>query len=195
MISKHISGKAEELLSRGEHKEALMRHLESAATLGWELANDYALDSVLAVQAAFWHDVARGWSDEAGRIYRKEFHLSIDYVGQNAGIELLHGPIAAHLWSTLFGSLPDLELAVARHTLGSSNPGLLEKITALADAGAYDRQDDSAEQLRQAASKDLDEAYRLLLELKIARSRRAGWEPHPHTVAALNAMQRRSNAS
>ncbi len=113
-------------------KPSRFAHCQScAATMKGLLERfPYACEDDLAGSDAglyigLWHDVARGWADDALLAYCRERNLPMESEELNRPM-LLHGTVAADLMRTKLPGCPDSWwLAVRWHTLGDVSMGPL----------------------------------------------------------------------
>ena len=83
--------------------------------------------------------------------------------------------------------------AIRKHTTGSSDMSLADKILFLADYIEPTRDFEGVEKLRELAYEGLDEAMILGLEMGLEELSRCGIEPHPDSAEALNWYKNRRN--
>lgn len=104
---------------------------------------------------------------------------------------LLHAPIGAQIARERFG-VDDGEIlnAIARHTLGSADMSMLDRIIYLADAIEPAREWPDVEAIRALSDADLDAALRWALDDSIRFVLEKGWLLHPSTIEARNSLIR-----
>ena len=83
--------------------------------------------------------------------------------------------------------------AIRKHTTGSSDMSLADKILFLADYIEPTRDFEGVEKLRELAYEGLDEAMILGLEMGLEELERCGTKPHDDSVEALNWYKNRRN--
>lgn len=136
-------------------------HTEGVRTTAVKLAEKYGADSEKAEQAALFHDMYRGVSEDVLNYYVKHLNLDKKYLNN---CNLAHGKIAAIIMKRDYGiEDEDIINAVSYHTTGRPGMTLLEKIIYIADAIEPNRNYPGVELLREAAERDLDEACLLSL--------------------------------
>ena len=174
IVARGLYGRAG-ALSRGEEK-SLRRLLtperwrHSAAVAGWarELARRHGADPEKAERAGWWHDVAKSWPPARLRAFARRKKIPISWGERRILDPLLHGPVGAR-WARDRGHLRDAESvsAVARHTVGATRMGLLDKVLYVADFSSPDRRYPEARRVRRIAQTDLDGALREALRAKL----------------------------
>ncbi|MCX7970739.1 MAG: bis(5'-nucleosyl)-tetraphosphatase (symmetrical) YqeK [Negativicutes bacterium] len=163
------------------------RHSLGVLVFAVRLADRWGADRNKAMLAAMVHDYARELGREklisiAGRL---RIHLD-KWERQSAG--LMHARVGAALVREEL-AIEDQEIlsAVARHTTGSPNMSLLDKVIFLADSLEPGREFDGVDRLRQLAERDIDKATLFTLDRSIAYVlEKKGEFLHPATVAARN---------
>lgn len=122
------------------------------------LAKRYGEDAGKAALAGLLHDCARDIkADEAIRLCEK-YGIIVDNVSRMQP-ELLHGRLGEKLAAELYGiGDPQVLKAIAVHTMGCPDMGLLERIIFVADYIEPARTYPGAETMREEAFDDLDRA-------------------------------------
>jgi putative HD superfamily hydrolase of NAD metabolism len=150
------------------------------------LARNFGENTTEAELAGLLHDCARDIkTDEAFGLCRK-FGIEIDEVSRQQP-ELLHGSLGRKLALELYGveSKQVLE-AIEVHTLGRPGMGKLSKIIFVADNIEPGRVFPEVENIRKAASENLDMAVLLSMDsaIKYVISKQA--MIHPDSIVARN---------
>lgn len=162
------------------------RHSQGVASYAAELALKYKGEISKARLAGLLHDYARDLPEEKLLTLAEEAGLISCEVERRLPV-LLHGPVGAYLIQKELG-LNDKEIlqAISRHTVGSPDMTLLDKIIYLADALEPGRLYPGVDVLRRLAEEDLDKALLKALESSISYVLAKGQLLHPATVEARN---------
>lgn len=171
------------------------RHSQGVASYAAELALKYRGEVGKAKLAGLLHDYARDLPDEELLTLAGKAGLITCEVERRLPV-LLHGPVGAYLIQRELG-LDDKEIlqAISRHTVGSADMTLLDKIIYLADALEPGRRYPGVELLRRLAEEDLDKALLKALESSISYVLEKGQLLHPATVEARNYLLLKGNNS
>jgi len=169
------------------------RHSQGVASYAAELALKYKGDISKARLAGLLHDYARDLPEEKLLTLAEEAGLISCEVERRLPV-LLHGPVGAYLIQRELG-LNDKEIlqAISRHTVGSPDMTLLDKIIYLADALEPGRLYPGVDVLRRLAEEDLDKALLKALESSISYVLAKGQLLHPATVEARNYLLLKGN--
>jgi nicotinate-nucleotide adenylyltransferase len=154
------------------------------------LAELYGADVDKAEISALLHDCGKGLSDSEMAAYCKENKIKLDDYMQN-DMSAVHALIGADRAKKVFG-VKDKQIlnAVKRHTIGSKNMGLLDKIIFVADVTEPGRPGiECIEEARAAAEVDLDAAVMAALNVKTEYLRLAGGELHPDSIKMLKKLE------
>lgn len=165
---------------------ARYRHSQGVASYAAELALKYRAEIGKARLAGLLHDYARDLPDEEILALAEKAGLITCEVERSSPV-LLHGPVGAYLIKRELG-LDDKDIlqAISRHTVGSADMTLLDKIIYLADALEPGRHYPGVEFLRSLAEEDLNKALLKSLESSITYVLKKGQLLHPATVEARN---------
>jgi len=122
------------------------------------LAERFGADKNKAYLAALLHDCARGLNEEQLRAYCFEYGIRLDDYMRN-DINPVHALVGADIAERRFGIIDESILSEIRnHATGSENMAFLDKIILVADAIESNRTGSDADEARQSAENDLDEA-------------------------------------
>lgn len=163
-------------------------HSLGVAEVAVQLAQLYGGDVDKVYLAGLLHDCAKGF----GNAQLLQTALAFGIVRNDTEKvypDLLHGPVGALLAWKEYG-VDDAEIltAIALHTLGSEEMGLLAKIIYLADFIEPGRNFPGADDLRILAFQDLNRAVLQAMDNTIAYVLRQGMPLHPQTVRARNGL-------
>lgn len=153
-----------------------------------ELALRYGADPEKAALAGLVHDCAKSMDPVLMAQYAREEGFPMD--GMNgAGAGILHAPAGAVLAHRALG-ICDREVlsAVCWHTVPRPDMSLLDKIVSLADIIEPNRDFGGVENIRQAAKRNLDEAFRLSLARVMCHVLEEGLFLHPQTLQVYNEL-------
>lgn len=134
-------------------------HVLGVAAASRALAQKYGGDLDQAEVAGLLHDAAKQLPlEEMQALARRAFGDSLPDTIMSIG-SLLHGYAAVTIAKEAYGiDDEDLLNALAHHTTGAEQMGLLEKIVFIADYIEVNRDFDGVERLRAIAADDLDKA-------------------------------------
>ena len=160
-------------------------HTKNVKKMAVALARRWGADEEKAAVAAYLHDAAK-------ELPREELLQIFDdnaIIANNAALRpapVWHGLAAAILARTQWG-VQDEEIlsAIACHTTGKPNMGLLDKILYLADMTSAERDWPGVEALRALEMQDLDAALLQALQQSIDFVREKGSPLDPDSAAAL----------
>lgn len=163
-------------------KPKRLKHCLSVAGLCSELALCYGYDPMKAAVCGLYHDVAREIPKADMLTLAKERGIPI---GKEEAAEplLLHGALAACVMAENYG-ICDEELlnAVRRHTVGSAEMTLIDKILFFADKTEPLRTYEGVTELRELGFTDLNKALYQAVLNEIAYCGEMGYPVHPDTV-------------
>lgn len=159
--------------------------LRTAAT-AVELATRFGSDMCKARTAGLLHDYARCVRRAELPAVADRLGITVDEIELQSPY-LLHAEVGARLAAEELG-IDDEEIlaAVASHTIGRPGMSDLEKIIYLADMIEPARAFEGVDEVREAATRDLDEAFRLGYQLSLEHLVTVGKPIHPRTVAVWN---------
>jgi predicted HD superfamily hydrolase involved in NAD metabolism len=134
-------------------------HVRGMLRVVTDLAERYAPDHTLRVRLAAWiHDVAKNWDDEALLRYADTRRLPVTPT-ERAVPMLLHGAISYELAAARFAlDDPLLQSACTRHTTGAPDMSIVDKIVFVGDLIEPTRNFRGVKAVRRAAEQDLDSA-------------------------------------
>ncbi|WP_209122964.1 bis(5'-nucleosyl)-tetraphosphatase (symmetrical) YqeK [Alkalihalobacillus sp. BA299] len=151
------------------------------------LAKKEGIDERQSEIASIFHDYAKFRPKEEMRQLIKEKKLGDDFL--HYGDELLHAPCGAY-WVEHEVGIKDSEIlsAIRYHTTGKPNMNTLEKIVFLADYIEPGRQFPGVEEVREAATQDLDYACILSLRNTMTFLMKKNQLIYPDSLAAYNQL-------
>ncbi len=153
-----------------------------------DLAQAHGMDASKAALAGLLHDCARDIKGEELFDLCRKYGVAVEAIARMQP-ELLHGALGAELARAVYNVVDEEILSSIRyHTTGCSNMSLLDKIIFLADSIEPGRTFYGVEDLRQATSRDLNEAVLLSLEKTMKHVMSRGGLIHPDTLEARNSL-------
>ncbi|MBU6428680.1 MAG: nicotinate (nicotinamide) nucleotide adenylyltransferase [Cyanobacteria bacterium REEB65] len=163
-------------------------HVYGVASTAQELAVRFGADADKARLAALAHDLVRLWPPEKLVSACRERSLPLAPFDLSYPLPRLHGLLAAHLLGEWFGVWdPEIQAAIASHTIGRPGMSLLERVVYVADSCEPGR-GPQAEGVRAAARTDLDAAVGLAMDEAIAYLLARRLPIHPYAIEARNAL-------
>lgn len=178
----------EELLEKvaSSMSEKRFRHVLGVEQAALELTERYGYDATKASLAALLHDVAKEVEDAVFLELIDQKQLDPDL--KNWGNNIWHGVVGAYLISAAFG-LQDQEIlqAIKRHTVGSADMTLLDKVLYVADYIEPGRDFPGVEQTRQIAKESLDKAVAFETAQTVAHLAKKAIPIYPQTIETYNA--------
>ena len=179
-------------LARGRLGDKRFAHTENVAAMARELARRYGADEEKAETAAWLHDIMKE-CPQADLLRLADGDAIISrWFGQNPP-PTWHGPAAAlYLRGECGCTDEELLAAVAWHTTGRADMGLLEKVIYLADAVSAERSYPGVENLRSLARQNLDEAVIAYMQYSIAFLQSTGRPVGEATRQALQSLRQGS---
>lgn len=165
--------------------EKRANHILRTTSMCEKLAKIYGVDVEKAKLVGAAHDIAKEFSKDEIMQYIKENNIEIDEI-EKVNIGLLHGKLAADIVKKKYNFDDEMANAIKYHTTGFTDMSLLAKILFAADALEEGRTYSDAEEIRQIAYENLDEAVIRILNLKIVKSVEKGRLLHENTVKARN---------
>lgn len=163
-------------------------HTKNVKKMAVALALRWGADPEKAALAAFLHDAAKELShNELLQIFAENAIMADNVALRPAPV--WHGVAAAILAQTQWG-VQDAEIlsAIACHTTGKPDMGLLDKILYLADMTSAERDWPGVEQLRTLQMQDLDRAMAAALAQSVEFVRQKGHPLDPLSEAALRQL-------
>ena len=150
------------------------------------LAERFGADKNKAYLAALLHDCARGFNDEQLKSYCNENDIELDDYMKNE-INPVHALVGADMAKRRFG-VNDEEIlcAIKNHAIGCEDMTLLDKIILVADAIEPNRVGNDADEARNAAETNLDEAIVPVMRIKSYHLQ--GKPMHPYSIAMLQKL-------
>ncbi|MDD3242157.1 MAG: bis(5'-nucleosyl)-tetraphosphatase (symmetrical) YqeK [Eubacteriales bacterium] len=169
--------------------EKRFRHSLGVEQTARELAERFGEDAGQAALAGLLHDCAksRKYTPEQMRAFaaRSRFQLSQEDIRLSP--HLLHAPAGETVARETLGIADDAVLgAICWHTVPSDHMSKLEKIVSLADMIEPNREFPGVKAIRQAAQRDLDEAFLLSMKRTILHLLEHNMVVHPYTLTAYN---------
>ena len=164
------------------------QHTKNVKKMAVTLARRWGADEEKAAVAAYLHDAAK----ELPRQELLQIFAGNAIIANNAALRpaaVWHGIAAAILARTQWG-VQDEEIlsAIACHTTGKPDMGLLDKIIYLADMTSAERDWPGVQELRELELRDLDAALRAGLQRSVDFVRQKGGQLDPESQAALDWM-------
>lgn len=159
-----------------------------------ELAKRYGVDADKAQAAALLHDCAKEMEraqmldviEKAGMQVSGE---TLEFCRRNGCYGILHGPAGAAAAKIDFDVTdPEILSAIAWHTLGQPEMGMLDKVIYTADILEEGRQWPGIEEVRAAIQKDLDEGLRLCVGRGMEYLIQTNRPIHPSALALWNEL-------
>ncbi|RYM05287.1 HD domain-containing protein [Sporolactobacillus sp. THM7-7] len=152
------------------------------------LAEKYGAEPAKARLAGMLHDIVKYFSDERlEAMIRRRSDISDNYL--NYSSKLWHAPCgAAYVQETYGIDDPEVLCAMTYHTTGKRNMTELDKIIFLADYIEPGRDFPGVEEVREAASRSLNEAVFLELQKTIVHLLDKRQKVYPDTMEAYNEM-------
>lgn len=169
--------------------QARFRHVLGVEATALDLADRYGCDRTKASLAALLHDYAKEQPDQVFLDLIDRYQL--DPVLKTWGNNVWHGLVGRYLITEQFG-LADEEIltAIARHTVGSGQMTLLDKVLYVADYIEPGRDFPGVETARQLAAEDLDKAVAYETASTVAFLAKKGMPIYPQTIETYNAYVR-----
>ncbi|HBB67499.1 MAG: hypothetical protein A2X28_00935 [Elusimicrobia bacterium GWA2_56_46] len=168
---------------------ARVDHTRAVTLLALELAVKYGADPEKAALAGILHDAARDLGPRGLSARARGNRLKVPAFRETlrkAPI-ILHAYAGADMAAKKFGVKDPVVLkAIRSHTLGSSSPGLLDKIIYVSDLAADGRDFPEADRIRELAFRDLDAAYAAANYVKLVYILKSGGWIHPESVKTWN---------
>lgn len=183
----YIDFSREELLDKVAAAMSKKRfdHVLGVEQAALDLAERYGCDITKASLAALLHDYAKEVADKdfLDIIDQKQLDPALKKWGNN----IWHGVVGAHLISAEFG-LVDQEIlqAIQRHTVGSAEMTLLDKVLYVADYIEPGRDFPGVAEARRIAMESLDQAVAFETAQTIAHLAKKGIPIHPQTLKTYN---------
>lgn len=140
-----------------------------------ELARRYGADVTDAARAGLLHDVTKALDGPLQLTLCDEYGILLNKFSQE-NPKTLHALTGSLVADQIFGENEAVVTAIRYHTTGRPGMGLLEKIIYVADYIEPNRDFPGVEEMRQAASRDLDQALLMGLESAMAHVRSQGQE-------------------
>lgn len=160
-------------------------HTLCVAKLASELAERWGLDAEKAILAGLLHDCGRAIAvPEMPAFARRNKIRAPNFAGIARHNPLLvHAYISSYLARRQFHvEDPEILSAIGKHTLGGLKMSTFDRLLYIADAASYDRAFPGAVELRAAAFRDLDLAFKRCVKMKIDHARSQGAWLHPLTA-------------
>ncbi len=171
-------------------------HVMGVARYAERLARVYGLDPIRVRLAALLHDLARAWPDKKLIDYVRRHRIrapDLDFSIKTRPL-LLHSHVGAHLAKRLFNVCdPEILSGISKHTLGSLEMSLFDKVIYVADLLAPDRKFALAARLRILAQKRIEEVYSEGVRMKLIYSASIGEPLHPYSVRVWNRLAEGKN--
>jgi predicted HD superfamily hydrolase involved in NAD metabolism len=173
-----------------ELPDGLVAHIDRVVTLGDELARRHGLDVAEVRLAAQGHDLLRAVAD-AELLERAEARgLELDPVERAAPL-MLHGPLAALELRERFEVEDEAALdAIWWHTTGHPDYSCEAWAMFMADKVEPSKVSQTPELrvIRELAGESLEAAALVYLEFRLAEAIERGWQVHPMSTLARNAL-------
>lgn len=178
----------EELLEKvaSAMSEKRFKHVLGVEQAALQLAELYGCDATKTSLAALLHDVAKEVADEVflAKIDQEKLDPDLKKWGNN----IWHGVVGAYLIADEFG-LQDQEIfqAIQRHTIGSNDMTLLDKVLYVADYIEPGRDFPGVDEARQVALESLDKAVAFETAQTVVHLAKKGIPIYPQTIGTYNA--------
>jgi len=143
-----------------------LNHIKGVSKLSRELARQYLVDIQETDIAAWAHDMFRDVSSEKLLSMARDYGINISDIEEKKPI-LLHGKLAAIYLKKHFDVDDEIFEAVYWHITGYPGLSILGKILMVADMAEEGRSFESARIIRTIAKKDLEEAFKNVIRLKV----------------------------
>jgi predicted HD superfamily hydrolase involved in NAD metabolism len=152
-----------------------------------ELALRYGADPEKAALAGLVHDCAKSLKPEIMLQYAVQAGFPVDDACRLSSPFVLHAPAGVVIAEKVLG-ICDSEVlsAVCWHTVPKPDMSTLDKVVSLADTIEPNRDFDGVEDIRAAAKKSLDGAFRLSLAKVMTHVLEMGLYLHPMTLQVYN---------
>lgn len=170
-------------------KSARFKHTLGTAEIVLELAKLNGVNLEKARIAALLHDAGKRFNAKDMVQYALKHRLKVpcmkDVIKYNPS--LLHSYISADIAKKHF-SVKDKGIlsAIALHTVGAADMGMLAKIVYVADSVSFDRRYPGVKELRALAYRDINAAARAAMANKLFYVLKKGAWLHPEAVKAWN---------
>lgn len=166
-----------------------LAHVHGVVETVTRLAECFAPACVAQARLAAWiHDVAKGWDDDALLRYAEAHALPITHT-ERAVPMLLHGAVGYALAAEQLGLAdPAVESACRLHTTGAPGMSTLDKIVYVGDLIEPTRAFRGLKALRREAERDLDAATLRATDLLLKYLVRNGRIIDPRAVALHNQL-------
>lgn len=164
-----------------------VNHILRVEKTATALAKAHELNAAKAAQAGLLHDLAKYFGGPRLLAMAEAEGLALDPVLQ-ACPHLLHGPVGAIVARDQF-QVDDAEVlaAIAHHTLGAPEMGLLSCVVFVADGTEPGRGNHSKlGDIRKVSQKNLHQAVALLCDRKLKRLLKNQQPIHPQMVLTRN---------
>lgn len=173
---------------RGMISEKRLLHSLGVSETAHSLALRFGVDPERAALAGLIHDCARDLGDAELLSKANDAGIPVSYEEKVCPL-LLHGPVGAAISRDRFGIEDEQVLrAVAIHTTGATDMGLLDKIVYIADKIEPGRSYQAVSPLRSAAEQGLDEGVAACLAHFMVYLVSKGLVVHPDMVKAWNLL-------
>ncbi|MEY8462972.1 bis(5'-nucleosyl)-tetraphosphatase (symmetrical) YqeK [Streptococcus merionis] len=162
------------------------QHVLGVEATAITLAQLYGCDPDMAGLAGLLHDYAKELPDQVflDLIDQKHLDPSLKLWGNN----IWHGVVGIYQIEKDLGiTNPEILQAIARHTVGSRDMALLDKIIYVADYIEPGRDFSGVEDARELARRDLDQAVAYATARTIAHLAQKGIPIYPQTLETYNA--------
>ena len=168
--------------------ERRYEHSLRVADMCIKLAKANDVDPFKAYRAGLLHDCAKDIPIDRQIELCKEYGIELDEVTLRAP-KIIHAPLGAEIARREY-EIDDEEIlsAIAKHTTGSAHMSMLDKIVFLADLIEPGRTYKEAEEIRELAIVDINQAVLMSFDRAIVRMIDASWILHPNTVEARNTL-------
>lgn len=172
---------------------SMLKHSRVPHVLGTEetaarLARRWGVNEEAARRAALLHDCTKRLSTEQHQRIIRQYHIEMDDEERREA-KLYHAITGAAVARYVFGVPPEVESAIRWHTTGKADMTALEKIIYLADYIEPTRNFCDLSELRELASRDLDGAMLLGLEMSIEGLKKRGVAVNSHSVRARDHLK------
>ena len=170
------------------NKASRIRHVAGCEEEAVRLARRWGADVNLAREAAILHDITKKYELDDQLILCEKYGIMLDNV-EKSEYKLLHAKTGAAVACDEFGVQDEVYNAIFRHTTGSCDMTLLEKIIYIADYIEPNRDFEGVRKLSLLAYEDLDRALLMGLEMSVEDMRARGIIPHVSTSEAIEYLK------
>lgn len=164
-------------------------HVLGCAETAVELASIWGESLQDAYRAAILHDVTKAMDGADQQALCQGLNMTVEEFLWNHP-KTLHQITGAEVARRVFGENDAVVAAVRTHTTGAAGMNTLQKIIYIADYMEPNREFEGVQMLRELARKDLNGAMKMGLEMTMNLLREQGRPVCPHSLAALEDLEK-----